>query len=92
MIEGRKVLYVSLEMSEDKIAQRFDSIMTLVPQSKLKDPANQLTVNERLEIFKEEFPGVNLLSRSSLLVKLQLIPFETSWYNLKTMRSLSLIF
>jgi hypothetical protein len=29
-MEGRKVLYVSLEMSEDKIAQRFDSVMTLL--------------------------------------------------------------
>ena len=57
MIEGRKVLYISLEMSEDKIAQRFDSVMTLMPQFKLKDPANQLTVKERLDMFKKEFPG-----------------------------------
>jgi RecA-family ATPase len=48
MMEGRKVLYISLEMSEDKIAQRFDSVMTLVPQMKLKDPANQLTVKSVL--------------------------------------------
>ena len=48
MMEGQKVLYVSLEMSEDKIAQRFDSVTTLVPQFKLKDPSSQLTVKERL--------------------------------------------
>jgi replicative DNA helicase len=78
MIEGRKVLYVSCEMSEDKIAQRFDSIMTLVPQSKLKDPANQLTVNERLEIFKEEFPG------SELIIK----EFPTGQATINTIRNL----
>jgi replicative DNA helicase len=61
MIEGKKVLYVSLEMGEDKIAQRFDSIMTLIPQIKLKDVSNQLAVKERLELFKKEFPGSELV-------------------------------
>jgi len=46
-----------LEMSEDKIAQRFDSIMTLIPQNKLKDPKHQLTVKERLDKFQEVFKG-----------------------------------
>ena len=78
MIEGRKVLYVSLEMSEDKIAQRFDSIMTLVPQFKLKDPANQLTVKERLEMFKVEFPG------SELVIK----EFPTGQASINTIRNL----
>ena len=61
MIEGKKVLYVSLEMGEDKIAQRFDSIMTLIPQFKLKEVSNQLAVKERLELFKKEFPGSELV-------------------------------
>ena len=78
MIEGRKVLYISLEMSEDKIAQRFDSIMTLVPQFKLKDPANQLTVKERLELFQEEFPG------SQLVIK----EFPTQQASINTIRNL----
>jgi len=78
MIEGRKVLYVSLEMSEDKIAQRFDSIMTLVPQFKLKDPANQLTVKERLDMFQKEFPG------SQLVIK----EFPTSQASINTVRNL----
>ena len=78
MIEGRKVLYISLEMSEDKIAQRFDSIMTLVPQFKLKDPANQLTVKERLELFQEEFPG------SQLVIK----EFPTQQATINTIRNL----
>ena len=61
MIEGRKVLYVSLEMSEDKIAQRFDSVTTLIPQSQLKDPAAQLKVDERLSIFRTNFPESRLV-------------------------------
>ena len=61
MIEGRKVLYVSLEMSEDKIAQRFDSVTTLIPQSQLKDPAAQLKVDERLSIFRTNFPDSRLV-------------------------------
>ena len=78
MIEGRKVLYISLEMSEDKIAQRFDSIMTLMPQFKLKDPANQLTVKERLDMFKKEFPG------SELVIK----EFPTGQASINTIRNL----
>ena len=78
MIEGRKVLYISLEMSEDKIAQRFDSIMTLVPQFKLKDPANQLTVKERLDMFQQEFPG------SQLVIK----EFPTGQATINTIRNL----
>ena len=78
MIEGRKVLYISLEMSEDKIAQRFDSIMTLVPQFKLKDPANQLTVKERLDMFQQEFLG------SQLVIK----EFPTGQASINTIRNL----
>lgn len=78
MMEGKKVLYLSLEMSEDKIAQRFDSVMTLTPQFKLKDPANQLTVKERLEMFREQFPG------SELVIK----EFPTGQASINTIRNL----
>lgn len=61
LMDGHNVLYVSLEMSEDKIAQRFDSIMTLIPQAKLKDPKHQLTVKERLDLFQKEFNGSRLV-------------------------------
>ena len=61
MMEGRKVLYISLEMSEDKIAQRFDSVMTLIPQAQLKDPAAQLKVTERLSIFQSNFKDSQLM-------------------------------
>ena len=57
MKEGRKVLYISLEMSEDKIAQRFDSVMTLIPQKKLREGPTQLILQKRLQAFKEEYKG-----------------------------------
>ena len=59
LMEGRKVLYVSLEMSEDKIAQRFDSVMTLINQKNL--PAKQEILQERLDVFKATFPGGELI-------------------------------
>jgi replicative DNA helicase len=78
MIEGRKVLYVSLEMSEDKIAQRFDSVTTLIPQSQLKDPSAQLKVDERLSIFRTNFP------ESKLVIK----EFPTGTATVNTLRAL----
>ena len=65
MMENRKVLYVSLEMSEDRIAQRFDSAMTLLPQSRLKDYTNE--VKERLDIFRQEFPDGKLVIKKRLI-------------------------
>jgi len=61
LTEGRKVLYISLEMSEDKIAQRFDSVTTLIPQAQLKSPSAQLKVGERLSIFQTNFPTSQLM-------------------------------
>lgn len=77
MIDGNNVLYISLEMSEDKIAQRFDSIMTLVPQGKLKDPKHQLTVKERLSLFQDKF-------KSNLVIK----EYPTLTASVNTIRSL----
>lgn len=78
MTEGRKVLYISLEMSEDKIAQRFDSIMTLIPQGQLKNAAAGLKVSERLSIFQNNFPG------SKLVIK----EFPTGTATVNSIRSL----
>jgi replicative DNA helicase len=77
LMEGRKVLYISLEMSEDKIAQRFDSVMTLIPQFKLKDPTSQLSVKERLELFQKQFDG-------QLVIK----EFPTGQASINTIRNL----
>jgi replicative DNA helicase len=76
LMQNKKVLYISLEMSEDRIAQRFDSIMTLVPQKQLK--ANFTKVQKRLELFKEKFP------ESQLMIK----EFPTGLADLNSIRSL----
>tara|TARA_R110000737_G_scaffold342841_1_gene368106 strand:+ start:40 stop:1329 length:1290 start_codon:yes stop_codon:yes gene_type:complete len=78
MTEGKKVLYISLEMSEDKIAQRFDSIMTLIPQKRLKDPSTQMDLKTRFKAFKNAYPG------SDLVIK----EFPTSQGTVNTIRNL----
>jgi len=78
MIDGKKVLYISLEMSEDKIAQRFDSVMSMVSQRQIKDPSSQLKIKERLKMFQDNFPG------SRLIIK----EFPTGTATVNTLRSL----
>lgn len=78
MIDGKKVLYISLEMSEDKIAQRFDSVMSMVSQRQIKDPGSQLKIKERLKMFQDNFPG------SRLIIK----EFPTGTATVNTLRSL----
>ena len=78
MKQGKKVLYISLEMGEDKIAQRFDSIMSLLPQGQLKTPGSQLSLKNRLEIFKDEFSGCDLVIKE----------FPSTQGNVNTIRNL----
>ena len=64
LMEGRNVLYISLEMSEDRVAQRLDSIATITSQRKMKtDPTYLVKVKERLTVFKEKF------SKGELVIK-----------------------
>lgn len=58
LLQGKKVLYASFEMGVNKIAQRFDSLLTLIPQNKLK--SDVLNISSRLKIFKDNFIGCNL--------------------------------
>tara|TARA_R100001082_G_scaffold110443_1_gene90412 strand:- start:571 stop:1851 length:1281 start_codon:yes stop_codon:yes gene_type:complete len=69
VMDGKNVLYVSLEMSEDRVAQRLDSIFTRIKQSELKkgvqvleDRLNQMQLAApnmgRLKI--KEFPTKRL--------------------------------
>jgi hypothetical protein len=61
-MENRKVLYISLEMSEDRVAQRLDSIASLISQRKMKsDPTSLVKVKERLNLFKEKFSNGDLV-------------------------------
>ena len=76
MMEGRKVLYISLEMSEDKIAQRFDSVMTLIPQSQLKH--DQSVLYHKLKMFNDKFSGGRLVIKQ----------FPTGQATINTIRSL----
>lgn len=59
--ENKKVLYISLEMSEDKIAQRFDSILTLVPNHRLKDKSNFSLLRDRLTQVQKKFDTAQLI-------------------------------
>jgi replicative DNA helicase len=83
LLEGRNVLYISLEMSEDKIANRFDSVLTHLKNAKLKFPDVQAKLYERLDLIKgktqgrliiKEFPTgtVNVNNIRALLVQLNL--------------------
>jgi len=78
LMEDRKVLYVSLEMSEDKIAQRFDSVMTLITQQRLKNPDVQVEVKNRLDLFRNNF------EKGSLVIK----EFPTGLATVNTLRAL----
>ena len=77
ILEGKNVLYISLEMSEDKIGNRFDSILTCLKNATLKEPAVQLKLHERLDKIKEKTQG-------RLIIK----EFPTGTANVNTIRAL----
>ena len=84
--ENKSVLYISLEMAEDKIAQRFDSILTLIPNQRLKEAATFPIVCNRLSAVKQKFNDAKLIIKEfptgqlnvnqirALLVQLKLHP------------------
>lgn len=76
LMDNKKVLYISLEMSEDRIAARFDSVMTLIPQKKLKESLSLL--QKRLAFFGEKFPEGQLMIKE----------FPTGLANINDIRSL----
>mgnify|MGYP003632433081 FL=1 len=71
-LDGSNVLYISLEMSEDRVAQRLDSIFSRIRQDQLKNRCEDLkerleqvtaTVPDRGQLKIKEFPtkraGIN---------------------------------
>jgi replicative DNA helicase len=76
VIDGHNVLYVSLEMSEDRVAQRMDSIFTQVKQSDLKH--RRSTIIERFDKIKKAKPNMG-----SLRIK----EFPTKRATVSTLRS-----
>lgn len=59
MAEGRNVLYISLEMSEDRVSQRLDSIITKVPQSRIRTDREE--VKRRLGVVRKKYPNFGKL-------------------------------
>lgn len=78
LMEGRNVLYISLEMSEDKIANRFDSVLTLLNHKTLSKPEGHLELRNRLGIFQQKF------NKSRLIIK----EFPTGQANVNQVRAL----
>ena len=53
VLDGHNVLYVSLEMAEDRVAQRLDSIFTRIQQKELAKRVED--IEERLEIISKQW-------------------------------------
>lgn len=61
-MDGKNVLYVSLEMSEDRVAQRLDSIFTRIEQRQLKSRIDDL--KQRLDTVSTQ-----ISNRGKLIIK-----------------------
>ena len=72
-----KVVYISLEMCEDRVAQRIDSIATVIPQEMLGGEKGQKMLKQRHKVFKKTF------SKAELRIK----EFPTGMANINTIRA-----
>ena len=77
LINNLKVVYISLEMCEDRVAQRIDSIATLIPQITLGQDSGQKLLRQRHSIFKKT------LNKADLRIK----EFPTGMANINSIRS-----
>lgn len=57
ILQGLNVLYISCEMSQDKIAGRFDSVLTEIRSDNLKKPLGQLALKKKLTQVSGETQG-----------------------------------
>lgn len=78
LMRNRKVLYVSMEMAEHKVAQRFDSVTFRLPINQITSPKNKYEILRRSKIFKEKFPGAQLVIKE----------YPTGQANVNTIRAL----
>lgn len=62
VLDGHNVLYISLEMAEDRVAQRMDSIFTRIKQKELAGRVDD--IQDRLAIISEQWE-----SRGRLMIK-----------------------
>tara|TARA_R110000796_G_scaffold60666_5_gene140499 strand:+ start:34111 stop:35427 length:1317 start_codon:yes stop_codon:yes gene_type:complete len=60
LVENLKVAFVTLEMSEDRVAQRIDSISTLIPQATIGNDREQTLLKQRHKIFQMTFNKADL--------------------------------
>jgi len=81
LLQGKNVLYVSLEMSEDKIAGRFDSVITEIRnlntslgQFRLKERLTEVKSKTQGQLIIKEFPtgACNVNQLRAYLVQLKL--------------------
>lgn len=81
LLQGKNVLYVSLEMSEDKIAGRFDSVITEIRnlntslgQFRLKERLTEVRSKTQGQLIIKEFPtgACNVNQLRAYLVQLKL--------------------
>jgi replicative DNA helicase len=77
ILDGLNVLYVTCEMAEDKIANRFDSVLTHLKNAKLKEATTQVKLKERLDLVKSKAKG-----------RLYIKEFPTATANVNNIRSL----
>ena len=71
VLDGKNVLYVSLEMSEDKVAQRLDSIFTRIKQVELQHRVE--TLEERLGTIAESVESLGGLHIKEFPTKRQTV-------------------
>lgn len=84
MMENKKVLYISLEMSEEKIAQRFDSVISRIPVNTLKTGTTALYgLKQTLDEFKKFFPDSDLRIKEFPTGMANVQSIRTLLYNLK---------
>jgi len=77
VVSGKNVLYISLEMSQDKIAARFDSVLSDLSSRDLKEkPLVKIKLKERLNEIKDK-------SRGRLIIK----EFPTGAMNVNQLRA-----
>lgn len=76
--QNKKVLYITLEMSEVKVAQRIDSIISQIPISDFKNPERQNDFISNIERFKNTHKDAQLVIKE----------FPTGQANVNTIRIL----
>lgn len=87
MMQNKKALYISLEMSEEKVAARFDSVISRIPSVDLKGPTAAVGLKQTLGKFKKHFPESGLIIKEFPTGAANVQTIRTLLYNLKNMEN-----